>query len=165
MADIGLVQWTPKSSLIQHASILGFSNYDDGDTQLYVIANEMTGNPSSILEWYSSQAFVSRYYNSGATQDMIGISGLDFYHNTMDWTPSKLAVAFMVCYERPSYDPSINHYQAREQYASNWFQFMGGITPIFIFSFNLFENCFNSSSAVFLIDSVEVLVSKSSSVY
>ena len=129
VADIGLVQWTPKSSLIQHASILGLSNYDDGDTQLYVITNEMTGNPSSILEWSSSQAFVSRYYNSGATQDMIGISGLDFYHNTMDWTPSKLAVAFMVCYERPSYDPSINHYQAREQYASNWFQFMGGITP------------------------------------
>ena len=129
MADIGLVQWTPKSSLIQHASILGQSNYDDGDVQLYVIANEMTGNPSSILEWYSSQAFVSRYYNSGATSDMIGISGADFLANSMGWSADKLAVMFMVGYERPSYSPSVNHVDQRMANALYWFNYMGGYIP------------------------------------
>lgn len=125
----GLVQWTPKSSLINHASILGLSNYNDGDVQCYTIVREMIGDPSSILEWYSSQAFISHYYNSGATQDMIGVTGLDFYHNTMSWTSDKLAVLFMAAYERPSYDPSVNHSAARQQYAIDWYIFMGGIAP------------------------------------
>ena len=102
---IGLVQWTPKSSLVNHASILGFSDYTNGDVQCAVVLNEVRGTPASVNEWYTTQAFISNYYNSGATQDMIGISGSDFLANSMGWSADKLAVLFMAGYERPSRDP------------------------------------------------------------
>jgi hypothetical protein len=61
---------------------------------------------------------------------MIGITGEQFLDNQMNWTADKLAIMFMAGYERPSYDPSINHYDLRMQYALNWYNYMGGI-PIF----------------------------------
>nr|DAP77565.1 MAG TPA: Morphogenesis protein 1 wall, phi29, hydrolase, infection [Caudoviricetes sp.] len=124
----GLVQWTPQSSLINHCSTLGLSPYTSGDVQLQVIVEEITGS-SSVREWYTSSAFISNYYNSGATSDMIGISGSDFLHNTMGWSADKLAVLFMAGYERPSYDPNVNHYQIRQTFALNWLQYMGGVVP------------------------------------
>lgn len=60
---------------------------------------------------------------------MIGITGEQFLDNQMNWTPEKLAIMFMAGYERPSYDPNINHYNLRQQYAREWFNYMGGITP------------------------------------
>ena len=60
---------------------------------------------------------------------MIGITGDMFLHNPMNWTPDKLAIMFMAGYERPSYDPNINHYQNRMQNALNWFEYMGGVIP------------------------------------
>lgn len=125
----GLVQWTPKSSLINHTSILGLGDYNNGDVQCAVILNEIRGTPSSVLEWYSTEPFIRNYYNSGATSDMIGISGQDFLNNSMTWTPDKLAILFMAAYERPSYNPSTNHYQARMDNAIYWFNYMGGIIP------------------------------------
>lgn len=124
----GLVQWTPKSDLINACNTLGLSPYTSGDVQIQVIIEEITG-PSSVRQWYTSQGFISHYYNSGATSDMIGITGNDFLNNTMGWTPDKLAVMFMAGYERPSYDPSINHYTNRQQYALNWYSYMGGVIP------------------------------------
>ena len=124
----GLVQWTPKSSLINHASALGISDYNNGDNQCQVVIQEIVGS-SSIREWYTTSAFISNYYNSGATSDMIGITGGQFISNSMGWTADKLAIMFMAGYERPSYDPSINHYQARMSYALAWKQYMGGIIP------------------------------------
>ena len=124
----GLVQWTPKSKLEDACTTLGLSPYTDGDVQLQVIIEEITG-PSSIRQWYTSQGFISNYYGSGATSDMIGISGNDFLHNTMNWTPDKLAILFMAGYERPSYDPFINHFYNRMSYARNWFEYMGGVMP------------------------------------
>ena len=124
----GLVQWTPQSVLINHCSTLGLSPYTSGDVQIQVIIQEITGS-SSVREWYTSSGFISNYYNSGATSDMVGISGSDFLNNTMNWTPDKLAVMFMAGYERPSYDPNINHYQNRMQNALNWFEYMGGVIP------------------------------------
>lgn len=129
MADIGLVQWTPKSSLVNHVSILGLGDYTNGDVQCETILNEVRGTPSSVLEWYTTQAFIQRYYNSGATQDMIGISGADFLANSMDWSADKLAVMFMVGYERPSYSPSVNHVDQRMANALYWFNYMGGYIP------------------------------------
>lgn len=107
---------------------MGLSPYNDGDVQIQVIIAEIL-NQSGVGEWYSSQAFISNYYNSGASQDMIGITGQQFLDNTMDWTPDKLAIMFMSAYERPSYDPTINHYNLRMQYALEWFTYMGGIIP------------------------------------
>ena len=60
---------------------------------------------------------------------MINITGQQFLDNSMNWTPDKLAVLFMAGYERPSYDPNINHYQNRQQYALNWLSYMGGVVP------------------------------------
>lgn len=124
----GLVQWTPKQVLIDHVSTLGLSDYTNGNTQIAVIPHEVL-NESGVAEWYSSSAFISNYYNSGATSDMIGITGTEFLHNTMNWSADKLAVLFMVCYERPAYDPNINHYENRKTYALNWLAFMGGVIP------------------------------------
>lgn len=125
----GLVQWTPQSDLINACNVLGLSPYSSGDVQIQVVIAEILGNPASIKQWYTSQAFIQNYYNSGASADMIGITGQEFLDNSMNWTADKLAVLFMAGYERPSYDPSINHYSARQQYALNWLTYMGGIIP------------------------------------
>lgn len=124
----GLVQWTPQSNLIDACNVLGLSPYTSGDVQIQVVIDEIVGNPS-VRQWYTSQAFIQNYYTSGATLDMVGITGQQFLDNTMNWTPDKLAVMFMVGYERPSYDPLINHVANRKQNALNWYQYMGGIIP------------------------------------
>ena len=125
----GLVQWTPKQVLIDHVATLGLSDYTSGDTQIAVIPHEIR-NETNVEEWYSSLAFVSNYYNSGATFDMVGITGINFLNNTMNWSADKLAILFMACYERPSYDPNTNHYEDRQSNALKWLQFMGGVTPV-----------------------------------
>lgn len=124
----GLVQWTPVTVLQNHCATLGLSPYNNGDIQLEVIISEIL-NQSGVGEWYTTQAFIQNYYNSGATSDMIGITGQQFLDNQMNWTPDKLAVMFMAGYERPSYDPNVNHYNLRMQYALSWFVYMGNIPP------------------------------------
>ena len=125
----GLVQWTPKQNLIDACNILNLSPYTSGDVQLQVVVKETLGTPSSIRQWYTTGGFISNYYNSGATSDMIGITGQQFLDNSMNWSADKLAIMFMVGYERPSHDPNINHYQNRKQYALNWLRYMGGVVP------------------------------------
>ena len=125
----GLVQWTPKQNLIDACNILNLTPYTSGDNQIRVIIEEIRGIPNSINQWYTSSAFISRYYNSGATSDMVGITPQQFLSNSMRWGADKLAVLFMAGYERPSYDPSINHYTTRQQNALNWLQYMGGVIP------------------------------------
>lgn len=122
----GLVQWTPKSNLIDACNILNLTPYTSGDNQIRVIIQEIRGIPQSINQWYTSSAYISRYYNSGATSDMVGITPQQFLSNSMGWSPDKLAVLFMAGYERPSYDPSINHYTNRQQYALEWLDYIGG---------------------------------------
>lgn len=123
----GLVQWTPKSSLIEHCDILKLSPYNSGDVQIIVIQNEILGTPASVNEWYTTQAFISPYYSSGATADMVGVTGQEFLSNSMGWECEKLAVLFMAGYERPAYEG--NFYQERQQHAREWFNWMGGISP------------------------------------
>lgn len=60
---------------------------------------------------------------------MIGITGQQFLSNSMGWSADKLAIMFMAGYERPSYDPSVNHYQARMSNALAWKQYMQGVIP------------------------------------
>lgn len=119
----GLVQWTPVSVLQNHCNTLGLSPYNSGDIQIQVLIAEII-NISGVGEWYTSSGFISNYYNSGATSDMIGITGQQFLNNTMNWDSDKLAVLFMAGYERPSYDPNINHYQLRQQYALSWYNYI-----------------------------------------
>lgn len=127
-AGYGLVQWTPVSTLRNHCATLGLSPYNSGDVQIDVLLAEIR-NENNVEEWYSSSAFISNYYNSGATSDMVGITGTQFLNNDMNWNSDKLAVLFMSAYERPSYDPNVNHYNLRMQYALEWYNYMGGITP------------------------------------
>lgn len=125
----GLVQWTPVSVLQNHCKTLGLSPYNDGDIQLKVISAEITGNPSSVNEWYTTQAFIDPFKPSGATDDMVGITGNQFIKNEMNWNPDKLAILFMVAYERPSYDPNVNHVESRKKDSLLWYQYMGGVIP------------------------------------
>ena len=126
----GLVQWTPQSVLINHVNTLGLEDPTNGDTQLEVIVHEIQGNPSSVKEWFTTSAFINNYISSGATSDMIGITGNQFLYNDMNWDEQKLALMFMVGYERPSYDPSINHIAFRKECATNWLIFMGSVPPV-----------------------------------
>lgn len=125
----GLIQWTPIDTLITHAQVLGLSPYTNGGVQVQVAIAEVTGNPASVNEWYSSEGFISNYYNSGATPDMIGVTGEQFLKNEMQWSADKLAVLYMSARERPSYDPETNHYQQRMESALKWLEYMGGVIP------------------------------------
>lgn len=122
----GLVQWTPQTDLINACNGLGLSPYNSGDVQIQVIVQEILNNPSIQAQWFSSQPYISRYYNSGATPDMIGITGQQFLTNQMNWTPDKLAILFMSAYERPSYNPIENHYILRIAKAIKWYNYFGG---------------------------------------
>lgn len=125
----GLLQWTPKSDLINACSVLGLTPYTDGDIQLQVIIPEIKNTPQSVAQWYTSTGFITPYYPSGATADMIGITGTQFLNNEMGWDLDKLTLMFMVGYERPSYNPSANMITKRQLYARNWYEFMQGIEP------------------------------------
>ena len=124
----GLVQWTPKSVLINHCAALGLSPYTSGDVQLQVIDAELQ-KVSKVNEWYTTQGFINPYKPSGATNDMVGITAEQFKSNSMNWAPDKLALMFMVGYERPSYDPDTNHIARRKADALTWYDYMGGVIP------------------------------------
>ena len=119
----GIIQWTPQSVLIEHANNLGYSDYQNGDTQVEVIISEILGT-SGNNEWYTSAGFIEPYYESGATSDMIGVTGSQFLNNSMNWGADKLAVLFMVARERPSYDPNTNHVDRRKYSALDWYNYI-----------------------------------------
>lgn len=123
----GLFQWTPKSDLIDACSQLGISPYTDGTIQCQCLDGELFKLRN---QWYSSRAFISRYYNSGATSDMIGITPEKLKVNSMSWNPDKLAILFMAAYERPSYDPATNHAEKRKANANYWYEYYTGNPPI-----------------------------------
>lgn len=123
----GLTQWTPKSKLENHCRTLGLSPYTSGDVQLQVLDKEL--GTSSVNSWYTTRAFITPYYSSGATNDMVNITPAQFKSNSMNFTLDKLTILFMVGYERPSYDPDVNHIDRRKNYASNWYQYITGQPP------------------------------------
>lgn len=125
----GLVQWTPQSVLINHCGTLGLSPYTSGDVQIEVIIDEVLGTPASVKEWYTTEPFLRNYYFDGVTQDMIGVTGSDFLHNTMNWSPAKLCILFMAGYERPAYVQTPDRSLRRQGYANNWYVYMGGVIP------------------------------------
>lgn len=122
----GLFQWTPKSDLIGACNQLGISPYTDGTIQCQCLDGELF---TLRNQWYSTKAFISPYYKSGATSDMIGITPEQFKSNTMGWKPDKLAILFMAAYERPSYDPATNHAEKRKAYANCWYDYYTGNPP------------------------------------
>lgn len=122
----GLFQWTPKSDLIGACNQLGINPYTDGSIQCQCLDGELF---TLRNQWYTSRAFISPYYRSGATSDMIGITPEQFKSNTMGWNPDKLAILFMAAYERPSYDPATNHAEKRASNANYWYEYYTGNPP------------------------------------
>lgn len=122
----GLFQWTPKSDLIGACNQLGISPYTDGTIQCQCLDGELF---TLRNQWYSTKAFISPYYKSGATSDMIGITPEQFKSNTMGWNPDKLAILFMAAYERPAYDPATNHVEKRVSNANYWYDYYTGNPP------------------------------------
>lgn len=125
-AGYGLFQWTPKSDLINACGQLGIRPYTDGSIQCQCLDGELF---TLRNQWYSSRAFISSYYNSGATSDMIGITPEQLKVNSMGWKPDKLAILFMAAYERPSYDPATNHAEKRKANANYWYEYYTGNPP------------------------------------
>ena len=58
--------------------------------------------------------------------DMIGITPEQFIYNTMNWSPEKLAIMFMVGYERPNQNPIKNRYTYRQERATFWYNYVMG---------------------------------------
>lgn len=119
----GIFQWTPKSDLIDACSQLGLSPYTDGTVQCECLNGELF---TLRNQWYTSKAFITPYYSSGATSDMIGVTPEQFRSNSLGWSPAKLAILFMVAYERPSRDPDTNHVERRKEYANKWYVYFSG---------------------------------------
>lgn len=122
----GIFQWTPKSDLIDACQQLGLSPYTNGTVQCRCLDGELF---SLRNQWYTTRAFITPYLSSGATYDMIGITPEQFRSNSMGWNPDKLAVLFMVAYERPSRDPTVNHVDRRKEYANKWYKIYTGNPP------------------------------------
>lgn len=122
----GIFQWTPKSDLINACSQLGLTPYTDGDVQCTCLNGELFTLKN---QWYTTRAFITPYLSSGATLDMIGITPEQFKTNSMGWNPDKLTILFMVAYERPSRDPSVNHIEKRKAYANKWYEYYSGNPP------------------------------------
>lgn len=120
----GLVQWTPVSKLQNHCTTLNLSPYTSGDVQINILDKEI--GTSSVNEWYTTSAFINNYTSSGATSDMIGVTPSQYKTNSINFSVDKLTILFMVGYERPSYDPNVNHIATRKTYARNWYEYISG---------------------------------------
>lgn len=124
----GLIQWTPKKVLINHMATVGLSPYTDGDNQTELVLLELSPS-SGVNSWYSSAPFIRPYYPSGATTEMIGVTGNDYLSNTKGFSIEDLTTLYMVCRERPAYNPNINHIEKRKKDALSWYEYMGGKPP------------------------------------
>lgn len=125
----GLVQWTPKSVLINHCNSLAISPYTNGDIQLQCFNEEM-GKPNGLNEWYTTEPFISPYYPSGATSKMINVTANEFIKNTKKFSLDEQTILFMVGYLRPNYSPTVNHIETRKKFAREWAQYMKITPPI-----------------------------------
>ena len=56
---------------------MGISDYNNGDNQCQVVIQEIIGQVQFVNG--TQQHFISNYYNSGATSDMIGITGQVYF--------------------------------------------------------------------------------------
>ena len=131
----GLVQWTPKSNLTDVLKVIypeGYTIYD-GTSQMNVIiaeyqqTNAAQGNPDA-----HSWGIERQWYNSSGSKYGFSLTAMDWYewaHSTLDL--ETLTKLYMVSYERPSYDASINHWERRVSNA-NWYYtnvVTGGYVP------------------------------------
>ncbi len=124
----GIIQWTPQSALINECEQLGLSPYTDGYIQTEVIWKELY--PSYGLGvYFITSSTITHYATSGATSNLIGLTGDELLKNTKDLSLDELTTAYMIGRERPSYNPSINHISTRKVYSANWYEYITGEIP------------------------------------
>lgn len=109
----GLVQWTPPASdLTNILNKLGLTERNSLQNQLRALYYEYTQG----FQWISSYSS-TKHYN------------LEYNHSYEYWAkddsgnPGLAAQIFMACYERPSYNASINHMAKRAIAAKKWYEF------------------------------------------
>ena len=105
----GMVQWTPYTKYTSWCESEGRSDPSEMDNNLARIMYEVKNN----IQWYGT----GRYY---------GMSFEEF--TTSELTVSELAVAFLLCYERPA-DQSSSVQLYRGSLAKAWYTYLTGLTP------------------------------------
>lgn len=108
----GLVQWTPKSDLIEAVRDYNLGDYTLGDTQCKVIPYEC-GKTGDNRQWYSDTATAYPIHPIVPFTDFITWSTRD------DYTPSQMAEAFMCWYERPAVATA--HLDRRKEWAEKFY--------------------------------------------
>ena len=130
----GLVQWTPKSDLTGVLEVVYPEGYTDSDGVQQVNAiiaeyqqtNYAQGNTDGVNRGVNRQ-----WYNSNGSRYGFSLTSKDWYDWAHDDTTSlaDMVKLFMVSYERPSYDASVNHWERRVDSAETWLDWLGGVDP------------------------------------
>lgn len=105
----GLVQWTPASKYINWCDERGYSDYTEMDNNLARIIYEVENG----VQWIPVGNFSELSFEEFTKSNM---------------TCGELAVAFLLCYERPA-DQSAGVQAYRAQLAQEWFDYIKGTTP------------------------------------
>lgn len=106
----GLVQWTPYTKYTEWCNQHLMNDPSTMDANLSRIVYEVTNS----IQWIGVGAFSDMSFE-------------DFSKSTL--SPSELGKAFVLCYERPA-DQSESVQAFRGGLAQNWYEFLGGVTPI-----------------------------------
>lgn len=102
----GLVQWTPYTKYTEWATSNGYSDPSEMDANISRILYEVTNN----IQWIATSSW----------------SGMSFFEFTQSRnSPSDLAKAFLLCYERPAnQSSSVQAY--RGSLADAWYEYLTG---------------------------------------
>lgn len=134
----GLFQWTSTSADAQNPlyTVLdtlynSHSLWYDGDRQMNALFAEWEQTnyeqgESSAYNWGVGR----QWYNSDGAKYGFSLKKYNWY----EWSTSvddieTLVKSFMVSYERPSYDASVNHWETRVKYANSWYEYITGHEP------------------------------------
>lgn len=134
----GLLQWTSTSSdtvnpLLQALTTLYSTtgNWYDGTRQMNVLfAEYQQTNQNQNEPDKHNWGIQGQWINSDGSSYGFNLTRLNWYdwaHSTADL--ETLTKSFMISYERPSYNPDINHWQTRVQNANYWYSFLQGYDP------------------------------------
>lgn len=137
---IGLVQWTPADVLFTGLGVVyggsgwGSRDWYDGTRQLNVLfAEYMQTNFEQGNAFAKNTGIGRQWYNSDGALYGMSLPLIDWY----DWARvtgtgliSQLTKQFMVCYLRPSYDSSVNHWEQRVAFAEQWYEMLQDFQPI-----------------------------------
>ena len=104
-----LVQWTPYTKYTEWCNDVGLYDPSHMDSAIARINYEVEND----IQWIG-------------LGDFYGVSFREFSSSMM--SPSTLAKAFMICYERPA-DQSEEAQNYRGELAMSWYEYLKGVTP------------------------------------